>query len=409
MWPTRSGGSGSWGRSSSTTSHPSGFNLGYNRARTTRSTGRSSSTGAIYGSFRALHRPSLIEHYAGNFPVWLAARAGAPSCRWRTTSSRGRRRSTQRLRAGRTSGSRSTRAPGESPLKARIRDAQVARVPYTFVIGSKEVEGQGGRGAAKPRGGQGRGPRDAAVRGGVRPGWSRKPRFRTELILIRPGGGGGALESRVLFADLAPAPRPRGGPDRRAGRAPRRCRRPPPRRPPPVRRVRRRGRGIHAVPGGLRSDHQGGGRRQTPTPHTAPWSADVARRDGADVPVHCPTGRLAVSSRSSISRRSSRGETTIAIDGGKLVPRIEIRARCRPYEMGFLRHEDGDRVRTARRGFRSMALPPGGVRLRPSWGAVAAASLFHGELVWARRRRSCRWTGDSHAPAVARARSRSAG
>ncbi|HYV67946.1 MAG TPA: threonine--tRNA ligase, partial [Myxococcales bacterium] len=90
---------------------------------------------AIYGSFERFIA-ILIEHYAGNFPVWLApvqARVITVADRHMPWA----REVAQVLEA------RSLRAEldeSSEKLGAKIRDAQLQKVPYTLVVGDKEVE-----------------------------------------------------------------------------------------------------------------------------------------------------------------------------------------------------------------------------------------------------------------------------
>ncbi len=93
---------------------------------------------AIYGSFERFFA-ILIEHFAGLFPVWLAP----VQARVITVSDRhlewGKKvRDTLLAR-----GLRVELDPSHDKLGAKIRDAQLAKVPYTLVVGDKEVEKQG--------------------------------------------------------------------------------------------------------------------------------------------------------------------------------------------------------------------------------------------------------------------------
>ncbi|MEZ4368566.1 MAG: threonine--tRNA ligase [Kofleriaceae bacterium] len=93
---------------------------------------------AIYGSFERFIG-ILIEHYAGNFPVWLAPEQAriVPV----TVGHYGWAEQVEaRLLAA---GLRVSIDRSHGKLGAMIRDAQLAKVPYTLVVGDKEVEAQG--------------------------------------------------------------------------------------------------------------------------------------------------------------------------------------------------------------------------------------------------------------------------
>src|SRR5438874_7153829 len=97
---------------------------------------------AIYGSFERFIA-ILIEHYAGNFPVWLApvqARVITVADRHMPSA----RDVAQRLQAR---GLRAEIDESSEKLGAKIRDAQLQKIPYTLVVGDKEVEQQ----AVSPR------------------------------------------------------------------------------------------------------------------------------------------------------------------------------------------------------------------------------------------------------------------
>ncbi len=97
---------------------------------------------AIYGSFERFIG-ILIEHYAGNFPVWLApeqARILPVSDRhyaWAEEVQKQMLAANLRVDIDRSHGK----------LGAMIRDAQLAKIPYALVIGDKEVEAK----AVSPR------------------------------------------------------------------------------------------------------------------------------------------------------------------------------------------------------------------------------------------------------------------
>jgi threonyl-tRNA synthetase len=93
---------------------------------------------AIYGSFERFIA-ILIEHYAGNFPVWLApfqARIITVADRHQPWA----REVYEKLQAR---GLRVELDESSEKLGAKIRDAQLMKVPYTLVVGDKEVEGKG--------------------------------------------------------------------------------------------------------------------------------------------------------------------------------------------------------------------------------------------------------------------------
>jgi len=93
---------------------------------------------AIYGSFERFIG-ILIEHFAGNFPVWLAPEqvrvlpVAERHHDWAEEVCKRMRKLDLRVDVDRSHGT----------LKAMIRDAQLAKVPYQLVIGDKEVEAQG--------------------------------------------------------------------------------------------------------------------------------------------------------------------------------------------------------------------------------------------------------------------------
>ena len=97
---------------------------------------------AIYGSFERFIG-ILIEHYAGNFPVWLApeqARILPVAERhhaWAEEVAERMRKADLRVDIDRSHGK----------LGAMIRDAQLAKIPYALVVGDKEVEAK----AVSPR------------------------------------------------------------------------------------------------------------------------------------------------------------------------------------------------------------------------------------------------------------------
>ena len=80
----------------------------------------------------------LIEHYGGNFPVWLSPIQVAvlPVSEKQASYAT---QVTDRLRQGRVRVDLDAR---NKKLNARIRDAQLAKTPFTLVVGAREEEGQ---------------------------------------------------------------------------------------------------------------------------------------------------------------------------------------------------------------------------------------------------------------------------
>jgi threonyl-tRNA synthetase len=93
---------------------------------------------AVYGSFERFIA-ILTEHYAGAFPAWLA-----PVQARVVTVSEGSvawgRSVAERLGA---LGWRVELDDSNDKLGAKIRNGQLAKLPFTLVIGEKEVEAQG--------------------------------------------------------------------------------------------------------------------------------------------------------------------------------------------------------------------------------------------------------------------------
>src|SRR5437868_3578020 len=93
---------------------------------------------AIYGSFERFIA-ILIEHFAGNFPVWLAPL----QARIITVADRHMEWAREVLSQLQSRGLRLELDESSEKLGAKIRDAQLMKIPYTLVIGDKEVEGKG--------------------------------------------------------------------------------------------------------------------------------------------------------------------------------------------------------------------------------------------------------------------------
>ena len=90
---------------------------------------------AIYGSFERF-LAILTEHYAGAFPAWVApvqARVVTVSDRFNEWG----REVVQRLEA---EGFRAEMDESSDKLGAKIRNAQLAKIPFALVVGEKEVE-----------------------------------------------------------------------------------------------------------------------------------------------------------------------------------------------------------------------------------------------------------------------------
>src|SRR5712692_789195 len=90
---------------------------------------------AIYGSFERFIA-ILIEHYAGNFPVWLAP----VQARVITVADRHMPWAREVAQVLQARGLRAELDESSEKLGAKIRDAQLQKVPYTLVVGDKEVE-----------------------------------------------------------------------------------------------------------------------------------------------------------------------------------------------------------------------------------------------------------------------------
>src|SRR5512134_3107719 len=93
---------------------------------------------AVYGSFERFIA-ILVEHYAGAFPAWLApvqARVVTVSDRFDAWA----REVADRLQA---QGWRVELDESSDKLGAKIRNAQLAKIPFSLVVGEKEVEAKG--------------------------------------------------------------------------------------------------------------------------------------------------------------------------------------------------------------------------------------------------------------------------
>src|SRR5580704_796251 len=93
---------------------------------------------AIYGSFERFIG-ILIEHYAGNFPVWLAPE----QARILPVAERHHEFADKVADQMRAAGLRVDIDRSHGKLGAMIRDAQMAKIPYALVVGDKEVAAGG--------------------------------------------------------------------------------------------------------------------------------------------------------------------------------------------------------------------------------------------------------------------------
>ena len=118
---------------------------------------------AIYGIFERFIG-ILIEHYAGDFPVWLAPEQARDPA-GRRAAARVRREVADEAARG---GMRVEIDRSNGKLGAKIRDAQLEKIPYTLVVGDKEVEAEA-RVAAQARHRQGGRPGLDAARRVPRP------------------------------------------------------------------------------------------------------------------------------------------------------------------------------------------------------------------------------------------------
>jgi threonyl-tRNA synthetase len=80
----------------------------------------------------------LIEHFAGHFPVWLAPE----QARVLTVSEKADAFAGEVFATLQAAGLRATLDNGSDKIGAKIRNAQLDRVPYMLVIGEKEAAAQ---------------------------------------------------------------------------------------------------------------------------------------------------------------------------------------------------------------------------------------------------------------------------
>ena len=79
----------------------------------------------------------LIEHFAGSFPLWLAPE----QVRVLTVSEKFRWYGERVERQLRATGFRVTGDYRSDKIGAKIREAQIAKIPYMLVVGQREVDG----------------------------------------------------------------------------------------------------------------------------------------------------------------------------------------------------------------------------------------------------------------------------
>ena len=89
---------------------------------------------AIYGSFERFIA-ILIEHFAGAFPLWLAPVQVAVV----TVTDRVNEHARTVVARLAAAGARVTFDDGNSTMQAKVREASLQKIPYTLVIGDKEV------------------------------------------------------------------------------------------------------------------------------------------------------------------------------------------------------------------------------------------------------------------------------
>ena len=89
---------------------------------------------AIYGSFERF-LAMLIEHYAGAFPTWLAP----VQARGLVVSEKQEAYAQKLLEALKAHGIRADLDLSNDKLGAKIRRAQLEKIPYMLVVGDKEV------------------------------------------------------------------------------------------------------------------------------------------------------------------------------------------------------------------------------------------------------------------------------
>jgi threonyl-tRNA synthetase len=109
----------------------------------------------------------LIEHFAGDFPVWLSPEQVRLVPISEKTVDYGR----EVLSLLRAAGVRATLDEHNDKLGAKIRRSEIEKVPYTLVLGAKEAEAKSVSVRSRSRGDEGIVPLDqflAKVQGEIR-------------------------------------------------------------------------------------------------------------------------------------------------------------------------------------------------------------------------------------------------
>ncbi|MBI3306917.1 MAG: threonine--tRNA ligase [Candidatus Omnitrophica bacterium] len=108
---------------------------------------------AVFGSVERFYG-ILVEHYAGNFPVWLAPE----QVKVLTISDKNIPAAEQAVKKLEAAGIRVESDLSSDKMGYKIRNAELEKIPYIFVIGNKEEES--GKVAVRLHGGKDLGPQD---------------------------------------------------------------------------------------------------------------------------------------------------------------------------------------------------------------------------------------------------------
>ena len=98
---------------------------------------------AVFGSYERFIG-IMIEHYAGELPLWLAPGAGDRAADLRSAST-----STAPVREGRSAraGLRVELDERSESIGRKIREAELRKIPYMLIVGEREAAGGDGVGA----------------------------------------------------------------------------------------------------------------------------------------------------------------------------------------------------------------------------------------------------------------------